>query len=392
MRVLEAIQRVDHRIGGPCRAVLDLSEVLAARGHAVTILTATGPDIPSEWIPSDGRAGSHVPRAYLGPEYRWPLPPSSFTKLARRLVAEADVVHLHGVWEPFNLVVSAIARRCGVPYVVTLRGMLDDWSMIKSHWKKRLYLASGGRSMLEHAAFVQCTAKAELAQSTKWFPRGHGRVVPNLLNLAAFGGPGDGSAAIARFPELARPPVILLFLGRVSPKKGVEHLLDAVGRLHGEGVEVCAAIAGEAADRSYADMLQSRADRLGIKNHVHFLGHVGGTLKVSLLRAATLLVIPTSQENFGFVFYESLAAGTPVVTTNLVDTAEELRRSGGGFLVSQSGEAIAKCVSDLISSEDAVSTAGSRGKEWVFRELATAHVAAQYELMFADAIAQARAV
>jgi glycosyltransferase involved in cell wall biosynthesis len=392
MRVLEAIQRVDHQIGGPCRAVLDLSEVLAARGHTVTILAASGPDIPSEWIASDSCAGNHVPRVYLCPEYRWPLPSSSFTKLARRLVAEADVVHLHGVWEPFNLVVAAIARRCGVPYVVTLRGMLDDWSMLRSNWKKRLYLASGGRSMLEHAAFVQCTAEAELAQSRRWFPGGHGRVVPNLLNLAAFDAPGDGSAAIARFPELARYPVILLFLGRVSPKKGVEHLLDAVGRLHEQGVEVGAAIAGEAADRSYAEMLQSQAARLGIKAHVHFLGHVGGPLKVSLLRAATLLVIPTSQENFGFVFFESLAAGTPVVTTNLVDTAEELRQSGGGFLVPQSGEAIAECVGDLISSGDALQTAGRRGKAWVFRELATAHVAARYEHMFVDAINQARAV
>jgi glycosyltransferase involved in cell wall biosynthesis len=216
--------------------------------------------------------------------------------------------------------------------------------------------------------------------------------VPNLLNLAAFDAPGDGSAAIARFPELARYPVILLFLGRVSPKKGVEHLLDAVGRLHEQGVEVGAAIAGEAADRSYAEMLQSLAARLGIKAHVHFLGHVGGPLKVSLLRAATLLVIPTSQENFGFVFFESLAAGTPVVTTNLVDTAEELRQSGGGFLVPQSGEAIAECVGELISSGDAVQAAGRRGKAWVFRELATAHVAAQYEHMFVDAINQGRAV
>ena len=127
----------------------------------------------------------------------------------------------------------------------------------------------------------------------------------------------------------------------------------------------------------------------GIASRVYFVGHVGGDLKVSLLRAAALTVVPTSQENFGFVFYESLAAGTPVVTTDLVDTADELARSGAGYIVKQSGEAIAACVGRVLASPYELKAAGQRGRTWVFNELATARGAEKYEQMFGEAIASA---
>ena len=390
MRVLEAIQVLDLRLGGPCRAVLDLSTVLACRGHDVSVLAATAPDIPVEWFERSGEGVRRHPQAHVGTSFRWPFPPSDFLDLASRLVRTSEVVHLHGVWEPYNLMLSAVARRLGIPYVVTLRGMLDDWSMIKSRYKKRAYLALGGREMLEHAAFVQCTADAELRQSAKWFPGGTGRVVPNLLNLTPFSDDRvDGSAARARFPQLSKHSIILLFLGRVSPKKGVEHLIDAASRLVATGMNVCAVIAGDAPDRRYAAALQAQAVARGIASRVYFVGHVGGDLKVSLLRAAALTVVPTSQENFGFVFYESLAAGTPVVTTDLVDTADELARSGAGFIVKQSGEAIAACVGRVLASPYELKAAGQRGRTWVFNELATARVAEKYEQMFGEAIASA---
>lgn len=386
MRVLEAIQTLDQRVGGPCRAVLDLSEVLAERGHEVAVLAATGPDVPTAWLQSEENQAERLPRAQLCSAYRWPFPPAVFRRLAARLVREAEVVHLHGVWEPFNLVVSAMARRYHVPYVVTLRGMLDDWSMLKSRAKKRVYLTLAGQRMLESAAYVHCTAQAELKQSSKWFPRGTGRVIPNLLNLEPYSTPKDGSLACATFPVLATRSAVLLFLGRVSPKKGVEHLLEAVWKLRADGLDVVAVVAGDLADLRYAESLRAQVARLGIGSHVHFLGHVTGEVKVSLLRAARLLVVPTSQENFGFVFYESLAAGTPVVTTDLVDTAEELAGSGGGFIVPQSADAIASCIRRLLTAEGRIEASGRAAREWIFREMATPLVAGQYEQMFRDAI------
>lgn len=386
MRILEAIDKVDLRTGGPSRAVLDLALAMAERGHSVTVVTRSGPDLPREWqerVPLDTRQ----PRGVVLPQSRWLPPGSEAVATLGRLVADCDVVHLHGVWEPFNLRLAAIARAAGVPYVVTLRGMLDDWCMAQRGLKKRIYLAVAGRRFLEQAALVQCTAGAELYQSEKWFPRGRGIVLPNLLNLRPYETLPGPDAAIGRFPFLAEQQPWLLFLGRVNPKKGVGHLIEATRVLRHSGAPVGVVVAGAADSPAYFAELQEQVVAMGLADHVRFVGHVDGELKVSLLQAVDLTVIPTSQENFGFVFYESLAAGTPVVTTPLIDTAGDLQSSGACYLVEQDGGMLANRLKTLLTDRDQLRGSGHQAREWIFREYATPRMAARYEAMFREAVA-----
>jgi glycosyltransferase involved in cell wall biosynthesis len=386
VRILEAINQVDLKTGGPSRAVLDLSLAMAERGHTVTVVTRSGPDLPREWqgpIPAE----SSQPRGVALPQSRWLAPGSEAVATLLRLVADSDVVHLHGVWEPFNLRLAAIARAARVPYVVTLRGMLDDWCMAQRGLKKRIYLAAVGQRFLERAALVQCTAEAELYQSEKWFPRGRGVVLPNLLDLRPYESLAGPDAAIRRFPFLADQQPWLLFLGRVTPKKGVGHLIEAARVLRVSGCPVGVVVAGAADSPAYLAELQDRVVSAGLADHVRFVGHVDGGLKVSLLQAVDLTVIPTSQENFGFVFYESLAAGTPVVTTPLIDTAGELQRSGACYLVEQDGGMLADGLQTLLADRDRLRCNGHQAREWIFREYATPRIAARYEAMFRVAVA-----
>lgn len=390
MRILEANEHVNLRAGGPSRAVLDLSIVMAERGHDVTIVTRSGPGIPEAWHRSSAGSAVAAPRATVLQGSRWLPPGSPAVATLARLVSAADVVHLHGVWEPFNLRIAGMCRAARVPYVVTLRGMLDDWCMAQSAVKKRIYLAVAGRRFLEQAAIVQCTADAELYQSEKWFPGGKGRVLPNLLNLQpyeALPGPGE---ALRRFPFLADSRPWLLYLGRINPKKGVGYLVDAAGRLRDSGCPVGVVVAGAADRPAYLDELKHRVAAAGLDDCIHFVGHVDGVLKVSLLQAAVLSVIPTSQENFGFVFYESLAAATPIVTTPLIDTAADLQRSGACYLSDQDGCMIATRLQTLLGDRDHLRISGLRAREWILREYATPRMAARYEAMFREAVGPRR--
>ena len=390
MRILEAINQVDLRAGGPSRAILDLSLVMAERGHAVTVATSAGPDLPAAWQAGGSRDDGRTPQAVVLKESRWLLPGSDAVATLRRLVSSADVVHLHGLWEPFNLGVAALARAAGVPYVVTLRGMLDDWCMAQRGVKKRIYLAVAGRRFLERAALVQCTAEAELYQSEKWFPHGRGCVLPNLLDLRPYESLPGPDAALCRFPFLADSRPWVLFLGRINPKKGLEHLVDAAKRLHESGSQIGVIVAGAAESPTYLGQLKDFARAAGLANDVHFVGHVDGPLKVSLLQAVAITVIPTSQENFGFVFYESLAAGTPIMTTPLIDTAAELQASGGCYLVEQDGGLIAARLQDLLVDRKRLRASGLRARGWVLDEYATPRIAARYEEMFGHAVAWQR--
>ncbi|MFZ9915805.1 MAG: glycosyltransferase, partial [Phycisphaerales bacterium] len=156
MRLVHAITSVDLRLGGTARAALDLVQAMTRREHQVTLLTNDASDVPQSWI------GGGNPQSLLDPGLASYLVASRPSAATVEAVRDADVVHIHAMWEPFNARIATLCRKIGTPYVLTPHGMLDDWCMARGAWKKRVYLKLFGRQMLESAAFVHCTARAEL--------------------------------------------------------------------------------------------------------------------------------------------------------------------------------------------------------------------------------------
>ena len=388
MRIVQALQSIDLRQGGIVRVIIDLSAVLASRGHEIVVATENPADVPSAWktsptqgLPTEGLPTEGLPTCVTLPPMGWKYWNANFRRSVEKLIAGAELVHLHGLWEPFNIRIASIARRMGIPYIVTIHGMLDDWCMAQRTAKKLLYLAVAGRKMLETATAVHCTAAAELAQSQKWFPRRQGIVIPNLVDLSAYENLPGADEARARFTFLSTPNPKLICLSRISPKKGCEHLIECAELLRSRGILAEVVIAGTG-PADYVETLKSLVTRRGMVDSIHFVGHIGGSLKISLLQAGDLLVIPTSQENFGLVFFEALAAGLPVVTTNLVDTKEEIAQSGAGWIVPQNAAAFADAIEMIVKNPSDIADRKQRGRQWIFDNLATSEIAGQIETMY----------
>ena len=123
-------------------------------------------------------------------------------------------------------------------------------------------------------------------------------------------------------------------------------------------------------------------DRLGLAERVSFLGFVSGREKVSLYEAADIFVLPTNQENWGFVLIESLACGTPVVTTRGVDIWSELESSGGAVIVEPTPPAIASAMADLIRDRAKLETMQRQARAWVLENLNVDRVVVQYERFY----------
>jgi glycosyltransferase involved in cell wall biosynthesis len=363
MRILHYIVGLRNEYGGPVRATIDLSNVLAARGHEVTVMTADDRDAPAAW--KQGLPG--LPRIQLVPQPTLPgafYSPEALSAIAPMISAH-DLLHLHGVWERPNLQFSRLAADRDIPYVISLRGMLDDWCMEQGRTKKRLFLAVSGRRMLEEAGWVHCTAVGELEQSKKWFPRGRGAVIPNLLDLGPFREmPGTAGAMESLGLDAGGPP-ILLFLSRLHEKKGPEVLLRAAAILKQQGKRFRLVFAGTG-EPGYVGKLRELTTSLGLDDTARFVGQVGGTTKLSLYQAAHAMVLPTSQENFGFVYYEALASGTPIVTTYGADTWPELRASGGALIVHQKPEEVAQASAALLDDAARRDLMGRLGRQWLF--------------------------
>lgn len=377
LRCVHFLPQITHNLGGLTRAVLDFCQVLAARGHDVTLATFRAEDVPREWELAPKR-----PRVVVLDRAGWPgnIMRKSAKSQAAEILESADVLHLHAPWLLSNIQFAAAARAMEVPYILTLHGMLDDWSVSQKRAKKRLAMWLYARDLLERAARVHCTAQAELDQARKWFPNGRGVVAPLIFDLEPFGHLPGPELARESFPILKTDRPRLLFLSRVHPKKGVELLIDALRHLAERQIRPVLLIAGPGEPR-YIEELKARVASAGLQDSIQFIGSVQGKAKVSLYQACDLLVLPSSQENFGLVLAESMACGTPIMTTKGVDPWEEFAQAGA-FIVEQDSQAIAQSLQTALADRSALKQRGQRGRDWTFSALAPDVVASQYETIY----------
>lgn len=382
MRVVHYLRQIRLEQGGVVRAVLDICAVLAKAGHDVTLLCCDDTDVPAPW--RSGAPG--LPRVRkIDPPAR-PMAAFSGSQLGAitQILRGCDVVHLHAVWHASNLQIARRCRGARIPYVLSIHGMLDDWSMSQRSVKKRLFMALGARSMLNRASFVHCTAQAELDQSRKWYPSGRGVVIPLVFDLTPFRAMPGPEIARAAFPSLRDERPNILFISRLHYKKGVEHLIRAARILADRGSPVSLQIAGSG-DNAYEQRLRALTTELALEPTTTFLGMVTGDTKISLYQAAEAVVLPTSQENFGFVVFEAMAAGAPLITTAGVDTWPEVKSSGGGLIVDQDPVKIADAIAQLLADPERRQSMGRAGRAWVLRELDPDRVVERFVQMYRQA-------
>ena len=365
---------VREEAGGVVRAVLDVVSGLAEAGANVTLLTQDATDVPAEWL----GGGPGLPHAV---EVDLRKAKAGESQLRTHL-ARADVLHVHTPWDLSNPRLAGIANRLGVPYVVSVHGMLDDWCMAQRGMKKRLYLTVRGRRFLEGAARVHLTAEDERRQAMKWAPKATAAVLPLVMDLSPYRELPGPSLATEAFPTLGSSAAKLLFLSRVHPKKGIELLIDSVARLRDTGTDVVAMVAGPGED-AYVEQLKQRASAAGVGESVHFLGMVRGAEKLSLYQACDLFVLPTSQENFGIVLTEAMVCGTPVVTTRGVDIWREIEERGA-LIVDRTADAIAETVKSLLADREALDERGRRSRAGVLQWLDPQTVVAGYIAMYEE--------
>ncbi|MEO0586659.1 MAG: glycosyltransferase, partial [Planctomycetota bacterium] len=160
LRCLQILSSVKLEAGGVARCVIDLCEGLAQHGVATTLATAEADDVPEAWRAAEPPADT--PRCVV-------YDPARPLDTLGPLIAEHDVVHLHVPWDRLNPAVAAACDKAHTPYAISVHGMLDDWSMAQKGLKKRAYWWLTARKLLNHAAFVHTTARAEADQASKWF-------------------------------------------------------------------------------------------------------------------------------------------------------------------------------------------------------------------------------
>jgi glycosyltransferase involved in cell wall biosynthesis len=234
---------------------------------------------------------------------------------------EADVIVLHEP-NPMALVAYFLARP---------RGRLIVWyhsDVIRPSWRYRLFYRPFLRFALSRAARIVVSSPALGASAPELQDfQAKCKVIPFGIEARGSEAPG---ATLQRAEEIRREvnQPIVLFVGRLVPYKGVDVLLEAL-----TGLNAVALIVGQGPLRA---KLEDQARELGVVDQVRFLGSVDDEELAALYRACNVFVLPsvTRQEAFGVVQLEAMAAGKPIVSTDLGTGVGWVNRDGEtGYVV-----------------------------------------------------------
>ena len=367
------IPGVDSRAGGPAFAMAGLCKAQKAAGMDVTALATfrkgEGRDIAEDLE----HAGVHV--TLVGPAVG---PLSSHRHLPatlRALVQSVDVVHAHGVWEDVQHHAARTAHRFGKPYVITPHGMLSPWSLGQKPLKKKIYLMLRLRKDLNRAAAIHLTSAAEREFIAPLKLRSKTFVEPLGVDLTEFESLPQRGAFRAKFPEVAGRKIVM-FLGRLHPRKGMEYLIPALRRAGRKDVVLVAV--GPDSEGFRATLERAAADE-GVADQVLFTGMLRGRDRIEALTDADLFALPSEHENFGLVVVEALACAVPVLVSDGVALHREVRDAGvGSFTKVGDVDGIAKELCRWLDDDPLRRVAAERARGFVWERFDWGKIAARW--------------
>lgn len=365
MNVTHVVPYMHPNAGGPPVVVDRLCRRLAARGHRVRVITTdalTGNDPGWEREYADSGYQLDVHRAKGGGPFAYS---PALAVAVQKAVAESDVVHLHTVWTYPTLRAAWACRKRRVPYLVMPHGMLDPNSVRRKRVKKWLYAKLVEGPNLRRAAGLTYTHPEEerlARQTVSGLPRGW--VVP----LAADEPPVDPREELAKdffnqHPALAGTKIVL-FLGRLHPKKGLDLLIPAFADLARQVSEARLVLVGPG-DPKYVAGLNDLAASNKLGDRVVFLGSLAGRAKWAAMAAATLFALPSYQENFAITVAEAMSVGTPVLLSSRVNIWSEVESAKAGVISELDRSKIADNMLRIVGDAEFAAALGENGRVFV---------------------------
>ncbi len=347
MNILHCIAGLQESGGGPSVSVPALCGALTDQGHAVTLVTCCYDNGGTSEVPPNVRVIMHEARRSFGLGQS-----KEMSRWLGENVASFDIVHSHGLWMLPNWYAGKVTEQLQVPHVIAPIGMLEPAALRRRRYaKKLLWLAFQGRS-IRRASCLHATSAKEAENLRRILPAVPIVIVPNGVDLSEFNGCKE---------EGENRPKYVLFLGRVHPHKNVKTLIEAwcsLSSINGWQLVIAGPLCGK-----YGQQVQSQVRTADAP--VELAGPVSGTRKLSLLRQAQVLVLPSKSENFGMVVVEALASGTPVIAAKSTPWSELEERQCGWWIDSGLGPLAEALEEAMRRSSEELIRMGQRGRRLV---------------------------
>ena len=360
MRVLHVIPSVDERSGGPATAIIPMCRALMSQGVEVLLITtdAKNGQVGKSGLPPLARDYKGVPAMFfpsqLGESFKYSRPLSSWLNSN---INNFGIAHIHAVFNHSSVAAAHSCRHAGIPYIVRPLGTLDPWSMSQKSLRKRVFWQVSGKGMLRRAAAVHYTSEAEKRATEESFGLNHGKVIA----LGVDNNHSNSATLAEHFPALDGEPYVLV-MSRLHPKKGLEVLLDAFLELASRMERWRLVIAGDGPS-DYVLKLKNKVAASSQRERIIFTGWLEGEKKTALLGNASLLVLPSYQENFGLCVVEAMSNAVPVLVSPHVNLAEEIIAADAGWVSEVEKDALATRLAQAVSDKGELERRGRAAKE-----------------------------
>ena len=372
----------------------EAAEALGARGVDVTLFATDLGDVPGsgqwrrveleELPPSVDELDLHL--FPVRPPRRLANSPAMSARL-ERVAAEFDVVHIHSLWLFPQFAAQRAAQRAGVPYVVSPHGALDPYLRRHGRVRKAITDLAWQRRMLANATMLHITTAQEGELIADIAPRTPREIVPVGISSERLLAPGDASR-FRRKHLGGRSGDIVLFLGRITYKKGIDVLIRSFAHVTRELGDATLVVAGPD-DENLFPQLQEIVQAEGLEERVVFPGPLYREDRADAFAASAAWALSSYTENFGVAVMEALAVGLPTIVSPEVNIADAIRRSRAGVVAGLDPAEFGRALLNLLRDHELRASLAERARAFAAGYDWSA-VAPRLEAMYRRALSMGR--
>lgn len=370
--------------GGPIFSTYSFVKALAASGVKVDVITtnANGKErlnvVTGKFI--EERPDLRI-KYYKSLDSR----STSFGMLAnlKKDMKSADIVYLVAVFSPPTPFTLYFSKKLNKPLVISPRGSLGTWGLNQGSRFKKLWLKLFISPFIK-SIYWHVTSEDEEKMVKAVYPSAKTFVIPNGIDFEEFESlPADKDKSFYnKYPGYdCSDKKIIISMGRLQKVKGFDVLIEAFAELIKSSADAVLLIAGEDFGEK-ANLEQLIADRK-LKDKVFLVSKLDGKEKLDFLHNADVFALASHHENFGMVYAEALASGTPIVASTNTPW-QDAEKYGFGKWVKNTPESFAEAINQVVSI--GVRKMGEIGKKYVEKNFIWENVVFKFQEICASFI------
>lgn len=306
MKISFIVPSITSSSGGVGLAVINLASSLQQESCKIFLCCHLEADTFNEL--SEDVASNLI--AEIPSRFGFPGGSRKLTKRLQRLIPDTDILHCNSLWESCLWSAANIARKNNKPYLVSPHGMLDPWAINNSKWKKKIASFFFVDKYLHSAACIHALCESEYRSIRAYGLINPVAIIPNgidIPNLQA------GQNIIPPWePRVDKDKNVMLYLGRIHPKKGLVNLVKAWSKVKPKDWVLAIAGWGQA---GHEDELNKLVKDLRLEKDVVFIGPAFDDKKQACLQNADAFILPSFSEGLPMSILEAWSYKLPVLMT-----------------------------------------------------------------------------